>query len=138
MILKPSWSLAGLLALAAFIFGAIAGAAVLYFAPFIGMAATVDRLRPAAQAAEGWEDRFDQAETLRAGETADCRAAVAEERQSWIDHIAETATASARRCAVLNQEPTYDDAHCPSRELLRAGELHDSPAQLPGASTAGD
>tara|TARA_R110002073_G_scaffold120601_1_gene262628 strand:- start:6579 stop:7034 length:456 start_codon:yes stop_codon:yes gene_type:complete len=126
------WLIAAGLAL-----GLSIGGGAVYWFPYFGMADTVARLKPAKEAAIGWEGNFDQAEGLRVDEANQCTAAVNEERDRGQARLDAFIASTARRDAVINREPSYDQDHCPVRELLSARELF-NPVLSASARTGAD
>ncbi len=120
--------------------GMVAGAASLYFAPIIGMQATVDRLRPRAESTDAVVEVVGEAETLRAEENNQCVDAITEERRYWKGVIADMEAAQERRASLLPTEITHDEDHCPVRRLLPAGELLGMGGEVraPDPGTEGD
>ncbi|MAC89642.1 hypothetical protein [Maricaulis sp.] len=116
-----------------FSIGMAAGAAALYFAPILGMQATVDRLRPRAENTDAVVEVVGEAESLRADENNQCIDAITEERRYWKGVIADMEAAQERRATLLPTEINHDQDHCPVRRLLPAGELLGIPGEVRAA-----
>ena len=114
---------------AIFAAGIASGAAGLYFAPYVGMRDTVNRLAPQEAIAERLGEKVEATEGLRAAETNICRVAVADERTRW--------QAALSRCqaelaapSIQPEVPEYDESMCPQRRLLPTRELLGSVSDL--------
>ena len=112
--------------------GIATGAAGLYFAPYVGMRDTVNRLAPQEAIADRLGEKVEETEGLRAAETNICRAAIEEERQRWQARLFQC-QAELAAPSIQPEVPDYDENMCPQRRLLPTRELLGSVSDLGGA-----